>query len=388
MNRNARILIVDDEPNVRLVFRTALESSGYSITTAADGEQALKWLVNETVDLVLLDLQMPGLSGMDVLESMRKASFDVPVVIITAHGNVPNAVQAMKLGAIDFLTKPISPEILRTVVAEVLARHVARTEPPPPAAAHEPVTVAAQFAANLAQAKRALNNRWFEEAEVYLKQAIGLEGNSAEVHNLMGVLHELRNEHDASYRAYRAALKADRHYEPAKHNMQRYYERFTFGKSDACSGYGRSGRTRPMSGPRRGPSRDPGDNGHSFKYPSPSPLNPGGFPDLVRSVPGRSTRISPIGPARRIMIVEDEPNVRLVFRAAPGVGKPHAGNRGGREKRRPAGWLKSRPTWSCSTSGCRASAAWRCSGVSARRGAMYRWSWSPPTTACPTPWRR
>ena len=48
----------------------------------------------------------------------------------------------------------------------------------------------------------------------------------------MGVLHELRNEHDASYRAYRAALKADRHYEPAKHNMQRYYERFTFGKSD------------------------------------------------------------------------------------------------------------------------------------------------------------
>jgi DNA-binding response OmpR family regulator len=232
MNTNLRILIVDDEPNVRLVFRTALESSGYSITTAADGEQALNWLMAETVDLVLLDLQMPGLSGMDVLEAMRKASLNVPVVIITAHGNVPNAVQAMKLGAIDFLTKPISPEILRTVVADVLSRHAARTEPPTLPAPHEPVTVAAQFAANLTQAKRALNNRWFDEAEVYLKQAIGLESTSAEVHNLMGVLHELRNEHDASYRAYRAALKADRHYAPAMHNMQRYYERFTFGKSD------------------------------------------------------------------------------------------------------------------------------------------------------------
>ena len=77
-----------------------------------------------------------------------------------------------------------------------------------------------------------LNHRWFDEAEVYLNQAIGLEPNSAEAHNLMGVLHELRNEHDDSYRAYQAALKADRHYEPAKHNMQRYYERFTFGRSD------------------------------------------------------------------------------------------------------------------------------------------------------------
>ncbi len=252
MRRDTRILIVDDEPNVRLVFRTALEASGYSITTAADGDEALEWLEKESVDLVLLDLQMPILSGMEVLEGMRNAGHDVPVVIITAHGNVPNAVQAMKLGAIDFLTKPISPEVLRTVVADVLARHVVRTALPTHPDEHEPVTIAAQFAANLAQAKRALNNRWFEEAEVYLKQAIGLESTSAEVHNLMGVLYELRNEHDASYRAYRAALKADRHYEPAKHNMLRYYERFTFGKSDVPVDTGDSeglDNERPQAGP-------------------------------------------------------------------------------------------------------------------------------------------
>jgi DNA-binding response OmpR family regulator len=233
MSRTAHILIVDDEPNVRLVFRTALESSGYRTSSAEDGEKALLWLENAPIDLVLLDLQMPGMSGMGVLEAIREAGNDVPVVIVTAHGSIPDAVQAMKLGAIDFLSKPLSPDALRSVVAEVLERHAeAGVEPTPRRAVPEPVTVVSQFIANLAHAKRALNHRWFDEAEVYLKQATALDGGSAEAHNLMGVLHECRNEHDASYREYRAALKADRHYEPAKHNMQRYYERFTFGRSD------------------------------------------------------------------------------------------------------------------------------------------------------------
>ena len=65
-----------------------------------------------------------------------------------------------------------------------------------------------------------------------LVQASALKPEAPEAHNLLGILHECRNEHDASYREYRAALKADRHYEPAKNNMQRYYERFTFGRSD------------------------------------------------------------------------------------------------------------------------------------------------------------
>jgi DNA-binding response OmpR family regulator len=169
---------------------------------------------------------------MEVLEKLREEGNGVPVVIITAHGNVPHAVHAMKLGAIDFHAKPIMPEALRKVVAEVLARH----EPPRAEAARrpapEPVTAASQFAENLARAKRALNYCAFDEAEVFLKQAIALDLNSAEAHNLRGVLHECRNEHDASYREYRAALKADKHYEPARNNMQRYYERFTFGRSD------------------------------------------------------------------------------------------------------------------------------------------------------------
>jgi DNA-binding response OmpR family regulator len=232
MNASKQILIVDDEPNVRLVFRTALESPDYLIATAADGETALRWLRASAADLVLLDLSMPGIGGMDVLETLREEGNDVPVVIITAHGSIPNAVQAMKLGAIDFLAKPLTPEALRSVVAEVLQRHEAGKDASARRAAPEPITIASQFAENLARAKRALNHRAFDEAEIFLKQAIALDPNSAEAHNLRGVLHECRNEHDASYREYRAALKADRHHEPARHNMQRYYERFTFGRSD------------------------------------------------------------------------------------------------------------------------------------------------------------
>jgi DNA-binding response OmpR family regulator len=232
MSDGKRILIVDDEPNIRLVLRTALAAAGHALSLAEDGETALMWLSSYPFDLVLLDLQLPGIGGMEVLESLRATGNDVPVIIITAHGTIHDAVRAMQLGAIDFLTKPMLPDALRAVVAEVLARHA---HPAPVGRAHEPpeaVSSASQFAANLARAKQALNRRVFDEAEVFLRQAIALDDGSAEAHNLMGVLHECRNEHDASYREYRAALAADRHHEPARHNIRRYYERFTFGSSN------------------------------------------------------------------------------------------------------------------------------------------------------------
>jgi DNA-binding response OmpR family regulator len=234
-NRSKTILVVDDEPNVRLVFRTALESPANTVAAAQDGETALAWLDHSPADLVLLDLQMPGMDGMEVLRLLRERGKNVPVVIVTAHGSVPNAVTAMKLGAIDFVSKPLTPESLRRIAAEVLERNQApaskggaQSLPP----SREPVTIAAQFLSNLSRAKRALNLRDLNDAEIFLKQAIALDPSSAEAHNLKGVLHECRNDHDAAFSEYRAALKADRNYEPAKHNMTRYYERFTFGRSD------------------------------------------------------------------------------------------------------------------------------------------------------------
>ncbi len=123
MDPKIRVLIVDDEPNVRLVLGTALSSVGYEVVEAEDGAKAIETLSSSgpRFDLVLLDLQMPKVDGMEVLSRLREVGNTVPVVILTAHGSIPEAVTAMKLGAIDFLTKPITPEALRRVVAEVIA---------------------------------------------------------------------------------------------------------------------------------------------------------------------------------------------------------------------------------------------------------------------------
>ncbi len=234
MSEPRRILIVDDEPNVRLMFRTAVESGGDATAEARDGDEALAMQESGTFDLILLDLQMPVIDGMETLRRLRARGVETPVVIVTAHGSVPDAVEAMKLGAIDFLSKPLTPEALRRVVAEVCDRN--RRAGPSRAASPgtdgpEPVTAASQFAADLARAKSAINRRDLVAAEVHLKQALALKADSADAQNLMGVLLEIRHDHDGSYRAYRAALKADPKFEPAKHNMTRYYERFTFGSS-------------------------------------------------------------------------------------------------------------------------------------------------------------
>jgi DNA-binding response OmpR family regulator len=222
METTSRILIVEDEPNIRLIFRAALEAGHYQLATAEDGQAALESLKRSPVDLVLLDLQMPRVGGMEVLRLLRDAGNDVPVVIITAHGSVPDAVAAMKLGAVDFLGKPVTPEALRNVVADVLRRHAT---PRPERVDAKPARAAAVDPAAdlLSKAKRSLNHREFNEADTALHKALEMNARSAEAHYLSGVLHELREERDAAYRSYQAALRADPHYEPAKMHLMKYF---------------------------------------------------------------------------------------------------------------------------------------------------------------------
>ncbi len=231
--RSKRILIVDDEPNVRLVFRTALESAGYLVAEADDGATALEWLAESQADLILLDLQMPRTGGMEMLSRLREAGNDVPVVIVTAHGSIPDAVKAMKFGAIDFLTKPLNPEPLRQVVGEVIRRHSDRRleqDPglvPSPIQRNAPTLVTiAPAALDLSAIKRALNLREFGQALAGLEEALELAPDSAEAHTLMGVLRESLGQQHAAYHAYKLALGADPHYGPAQDNMKRYCARF------------------------------------------------------------------------------------------------------------------------------------------------------------------
>ena len=115
-----RILLADDEESIRDGVRQVLGRQGYEVTCAEDGPRALELMAQGGFDLVLLDLRMPGLDGMEVLRRLRKEHPQTEVIILTGHGTIELAVQAMKLGATDFITKPFVPWHLKQVVGRVM----------------------------------------------------------------------------------------------------------------------------------------------------------------------------------------------------------------------------------------------------------------------------
>jgi DNA-binding response OmpR family regulator len=185
-------LIVDDEPNVRMMLRTALESVGYRVLEAADGPAALSQVQSMPCDLVLLDLRMPKMDGMETLRRLRAGGHAVPVVILTAHGSIPDAVTAMKLGAIDFLTKPITPQALRAAVADVIHRQVDEPAQHPAVASAKPADRSQSIAFDLARVKRALNRGEFDEAEDLLRAVIARDPQSTEANELLDRLLTLK----------------------------------------------------------------------------------------------------------------------------------------------------------------------------------------------------
>jgi CheY-like chemotaxis protein len=120
--KNERVLIVDDEGNIRLTLSRSLESLGMEIQTAVNGEEALEKLQEDEFELLLLDLKMPGIDGMEVLHQVQERWPKTRVIVITAHGSIDSAVEAMKLGAVDFIQKPFSPSEIRELVTKVLRR--------------------------------------------------------------------------------------------------------------------------------------------------------------------------------------------------------------------------------------------------------------------------
>ncbi len=114
------ILVVDDEQGIRQVLQDVLGDEGHQVVTVEDGFQALEILEKEAVDLVILDVWLPNMGGIDVLKRVRKGWPDIEVVIISGHANINMAVQAVKIGAFDFLEKPLSLDKTITVVENAL----------------------------------------------------------------------------------------------------------------------------------------------------------------------------------------------------------------------------------------------------------------------------
>jgi two-component system response regulator AtoC len=116
----AKILVVDDELNMRLVLKAMLKKEGYEVSTAADGMEALKILGTEKIAVVATDLKMPRLDGMGLLERIMRDDPSLPVIILTAHGTVANAVDALKKGAFDYITKPFEQDELKAVILKAV----------------------------------------------------------------------------------------------------------------------------------------------------------------------------------------------------------------------------------------------------------------------------
>jgi DNA-binding response OmpR family regulator len=117
------ILVVDDENHLRLSLALILQKERYYVETAADAEAALHCLRARTYDLMFLDLNMPGMGGIDLLIEVHKRYPHMPVLILTAHAALESAIQAIRLGARDYLIKPVEPVLILRRVAEILAEN-------------------------------------------------------------------------------------------------------------------------------------------------------------------------------------------------------------------------------------------------------------------------
>ncbi|MCG6911372.1 MAG: response regulator [Deltaproteobacteria bacterium] len=119
MNKRIKVLMVDDEAQFRTTTQKILSRKGFDTVLAADGKEALS-LLSENPDVVILDIKMPGMDGLAVLEEIRKRQPQIPVIMLTGHGGLPSAHKSMEEGAFDYLTKPCDADMLASKITEAV----------------------------------------------------------------------------------------------------------------------------------------------------------------------------------------------------------------------------------------------------------------------------
>lgn len=207
------VLIVDDEIYIRMTLSFALEKLNFSVDTVASGAEALNKLAEKSYGLMLLDLRMPGIDGMEVLRRVPEIRPEVKVVIITAYGSVEAAVEAMKLGAVDFLQKPFDPEEVRKLVSSLLDQSSQETSRD------------REYEGYLELASKRIGKGEFDAARVYAHKAISINSNRPEAYNLLGGLYEARSNRLEAEKNYRVALALTPSYQPAQKNLDRVTSR-------------------------------------------------------------------------------------------------------------------------------------------------------------------
>ena len=204
-----QVLVVDDELNIREGSQRILSRTGFDVLTAANGLEALDCLKEKSIPIILLDLKMPGMDGMEVLRRIKKDWPKIRVIIITAHGTIESAVEAMKLGAVDFIQKPFSPGDIRELAKSVLERETLDKER----------TV--DYRALIELAKRYITDRSFADARKTVRKAIAADPGQPEAYNLLGALLEMDGNMFEAQKFYLAAMDIDPKFKPARANLKR-----------------------------------------------------------------------------------------------------------------------------------------------------------------------
>jgi len=204
-----RILIIDDEINIAKTIAATFSKSEYLVELCHDGAEGLKKLQTAEWDIVFLDIRLPGLDGMQILKQIYDDKIPVNVIMITAYGSIENAVQAMKYGAVDFVPKPLEPEVLREIVRKIIARHLFTEQN------------VAEYQEFIELTKLHIKQREYQKAHAAIKQAIAQKPEAAEAYNLLGAINEVLGDNIAAAQAYQMAIKFDAHYAPALENLKR-----------------------------------------------------------------------------------------------------------------------------------------------------------------------
>lgn len=206
------ILVVDDEKNIRTMLKMYLSNEGYDVEIVEDGEKALNITKERNFDLILLDLKMPKLNGMEVLQKLRDNDNKSNVIMMTAYGTVEDAVSAMKLKALDFISKPFSLDKLKEIIKKVLSR------------GNIEENKLNSYDDYIEYAKLSIISNDIDKAEEILQKAISKNVSSPVTHNLLGVIYEYKGDILHAQKHYRAALALDPTYEPAENNIKRTVE--------------------------------------------------------------------------------------------------------------------------------------------------------------------
>ncbi len=206
--KNQQVMIVDDEKNIRLTLAATLEGFGFASDTAANGHEALEKLAKKSFQVILLDLKLPDMDGLEVLRLMIDQYPHLKVVIMTAYGSIEAAVAAMKAGAVDFLQKPLDPGGVHDVLSRILQGP--NTDPP-----------VWNYEYYLVMAKRSISAGEFDTARVYAKKAIFLDHQRPQAYNILGCIREVKGDRLGADKNYRLALEVDPTYIPAQKNLAR-----------------------------------------------------------------------------------------------------------------------------------------------------------------------